>query len=240
MTRPPPAEPFSAADFRVLDLGRMGYAEALAVQREAHSATLAGRAARVPMPILLVEHDPPVITISRRAGVAANLLADAATLARLGVEVAETDRGGDITYHGPGQLVAYPIIDLERLRIGIHEYLRRLEEAVIGTLDAFGVAGRRDPGATGVWVGGEAAGERDGHAGGRKICAMGVRVGRWVTMHGLALNVAPDLTHFGLIVPCGLAGRPVTSLAAELGGRAPTMEAVREELGRRLSAGLAR
>jgi lipoyl(octanoyl) transferase len=180
-----------------------------------------------------------VITISRRAGVAANLLADAATLARLGVEVAETDRGGDITYHGPGQLVAYPIIDLERLRIGIHEYLRRLEEAVIGTLDAFGVAGRRDPGATGVWVGGEAAGERDGHAGGRKICAMGVRVGRWVTMHGLALNVAPDLTHFGLIVPCGLAGRPVTSLAAELGGRAPTIDAVRDELGRRLPAGLA-
>ena len=221
------------------DLGRLGYAEALAVQREAHAATLAGREARVPMPILLVEHDPPVITISRRAGVAANLLADAATLSRLGVEVAETDRGGDITYHGPGQLVAYPIIDLERLKIGIHEYLRRLEDAVIGTLATFGVAGRRDPGATGVWVGGEAAGEAGGHPGGRKICAMGVRVGRWVTMHGLALNVAPDLAHFNLIVPCGLAGRPVTSLAAELGGRAPAMDEVRDELGRRLSAGLA-
>jgi lipoyl(octanoyl) transferase len=239
MPRPTPSEPVSAADFRVQDLGRMAYAVALAVQREAHAATLAGRAARVPMPILLVEHDPPVITISRRAGVAANLLADAATLSRLGVEVAETDRGGDITYHGPGQLVAYPIIDLERLKIGIHEYLRRLEEAVIGTLATFGVAGHRDPGATGVWVGGAAAGEKESAAGGRKICAMGVRVSRWVTMHGLALNVTPDLSHFGLIVPCGLAGRPVTSLAAELGGQAPPFAAVREELARRLVAALA-
>jgi lipoyl(octanoyl) transferase len=234
--RPPAVTP---AEFAVRDLGRMRYGEALELQREVHAATLAARAARGPMPILLVEHDPPVITVSRRPGVAANLLADPATLARLGVEVAETDRGGDITCHGPGQLVAYPIVDLERLRFGIHEYLRRLEEAVIATLAAFGVAGRRDPGATGVWVGGEAVGETEGHRGGRKICAMGVRVSRWVTMHGLALNVAPDLSHFGLIVPCGLAGRPVTSLAAELGGTAPPLAAVRDELARRLVAALA-
>jgi lipoyl(octanoyl) transferase len=243
MADPPRAPAVTPADLAVRDLGRMRYGEALELQRDVHAATLAARESRGPMPILLVEHDPPVITVSRRPGVAANLLADAATLARLGVEVAETDRGGDITYHGPGQLVAYPIVDLERLRFGIHEYLRRLEEAVIGTLATFGVAGRRDPGATGVWVGGEAAGETpnktQGHRGGRKICAMGVRVSRWVTMHGLALNVAPDLSHFGLIVPCGLAGRPVTSLAAELGGQAPPFAAVRDELARRLVAALA-
>jgi len=228
-----------ATDFRLRDLGRLAYGPALSLQREVHAATVAARGTDGPLTVLLVEHDPPVITLSRRAGASDHLLADRATLERRGIELAETDRGGDITYHGPGQLVAYPIVDLERLRIGIHEYLRRLEAAVIATLDAFGVAGRRDPDATGVWVGGSAAGETDGHPGGRKICAMGVRVSRWVTMHGLALNVDPDLSHFGLIVPCGLAGRPVTSLAAERGGDAPPIDEVKRILGMRLAETLA-
>ena len=125
-----------------------------------------------------------------------------------------------MTYHGPGQLVVYPIVDLERLGIRIHEWIRLLEQAIIDTLADLGVVAGRDPGATGVWVG-RGAEDTDGR-GGRKIAAIGVRVSRWVTMHGLALNVDPDLGHFDLIVPCGLAGRPVTSIARERDGDTPS------------------
>ncbi len=188
--------------------------------------------------LLLVEHDPPVITVSRRPGVADHLLASADTLAEMGVEVQPTDRGGDITYHGPGQLVAYPILDLNLLGLRLHDYMRLLEDAVIRTCESFGVAAIRDDRATGVWVP-----DDEGRAE-RKICAMGVRVKRWISMHGLALNVRTNLAHFDLIVPCGLTGRPVTSLTGELGDRAPSMtetkSALVAELDALLSARLSR
>ncbi len=231
----------------VRDLGRMAYADALALQRQTHAEVLTNREQAEsgrplqPMPVLLLEHDPPVITVSRRPGAADHLLATPELLAAHGVTVAETDRGGDITYHGPGQLIAYPILDLNRLGLRVHGYMRWLEAIVIETIASFGVVGHRDHCATGVWVGGEppremTAGDDDAPAacadpsrGGRKICAMGVRVARWVSMHGLALNVQPAMEHFGLIVPCGLVGRPVTSLALEC-GVAPPMDLVKRRL----------
>ena len=223
--------------FAVEDLGRMPYAAALAVQRDRHEAMVAARAESPPHRILLVEHDPPVVTVTRRQGARDHVLASPEQLARAGVELHETDRGGDVTWHGPGQLVAYPIVDLQRLGIGIHAYIRALEEAIIGTCGAWGVEAHREEGATGVWTGGPGAGAR-------KVAAIGVRVSRWVTMHGLALNVCPDLAQFGLIVPCGLHGRPVTSIAAERARRGdamvPGMDDARRELVPRLVASLTR
>jgi lipoyl(octanoyl) transferase len=243
--------------FRVVDLGRMRYDDAYALQREHVEEVLAARDAHAepatpPIPgngpeagrVLLVEHDPPVITITRRPGARGHLLAAPEQLARAGIEVAETDRGGDVTYHGPGQLVVYPILDLNLLRLRLHDYMRLLEAAVIDACDSFGVRACRDACATGVWVGGGGtdlpSGAQDGAANGqcngsggdelRKICAMGVRVRRWVSMHGLALNVTTNLDHFGLIVPCGLTGRPVTSLERELGVRLPAMIQVKSRL----------
>lgn len=206
-------------------LGRMPYAEVFELQRAHHAQVLAGREADSPVPgrLLLVEHDP-VITVSRRALASDHLLATPEMLARHGVALEPTDRGGDITYHGPGQLVAYPIVDLNTLKLRLHEYMRALEEVVIRTVGHFGVDAIRDCSATGVWVPDE---EGNPH---RKIGAMGVRVRRWVTMHGLSLNVATDLEHFGLIVPCGLPGRPVTSLSAETKNRAASVEAVADRL----------
>ncbi|MCE9620299.1 MAG: lipoyl(octanoyl) transferase LipB [Planctomycetes bacterium] len=218
---------------QITDLGRMAYADALARQREAHAEVLAARAARGKMQLLLVEHDPQVITVSRRPTAGRNILASDERLAALGVQRVETDRGGDVTWHGPGQLVAYPILDLERMGLRIHGYMRFLEEIVIGVLSDFGVPARRDPEATGVWTGAE---DRPG----LKICAMGVRVSRWVSMHGLALNVDPDLRAFDLIVPCGLAGRGVTSMRQELGKKCPSMDEVKAALSQRISAGVAR
>jgi lipoyl(octanoyl) transferase len=235
-----------AASERIVvhDLGRLAYADALALQRSAHAEVIADRerGAVAPMPVFLLEHDPPVITVSRRPGAAEHLLATPELLAEHGVTLAETDRGGDITYHGPGQLIAYPILDLNRLGFRVHGYMRWLESIVIETIASFGVVGHRDHCATGVWVGGEVdasasavdnAAETpscaDAARGGRKICAMGVRVARWVAMHGLALNVQPDMRHFGLIVPCGLVGRPVTSLTLET-GMAPPMDLVKRRL----------
>jgi lipoyl(octanoyl) transferase len=175
--------------------------------------------------VLMVEHEP-VITISRRPGVREHLLASPQFLQEEGVEVAETDRGGDITYHGPGQIVCYPILDLNLLNLGLHAYMRLLEQSVIDTCGDFGVSCYRDPGATGVWT----------HAGDEvsiaKIAACGVRVRKWISMHGLALNVGPDMRHFQLIVPCGLIGRPVTSLQIKLGDRAPAIWDVQEALAR--------
>lgn len=216
---------------RVVELERMGYREAYGLQRAHVEEVLAGRDAGEPEwgRMLLVEHNP-VVTVSRRKGAAAHLLAGEAELAAAGVAVEPTDRGGDITYHGPGQLVAYPILDLNALMLRLHDYMRLLEQSVIDTLAGFGVEGVRDAGATGVWV------EQDGEL--LKIAAMGVRVRRWVSMHGLALNVDPDLSHFGLIVPCGLAGRGVTSLREVLEERCPSMAETKAGLVRALEARL--
>lgn len=219
-----------------VDLGPRPYAEALEYQRACVEEVLAARDAGGGGAelgrILTVEHVPPVITVTRRPGAAAHVLADPEHLARVGVTLCETDRGGDVTYHGPGQAVVYPILDLNRFHLRLHEYMRLLEASVIDVLVDFGVHGFTDPGATGVWVtptaGGPAA----------KICAMGVRVRRWVSMHGLALNVSTNLDHFGLIVPCGLQ-RPVTSLAAVLGERCPDLARVHDRLYARLSERLA-
>ncbi|MFM7051755.1 MAG: lipoyl(octanoyl) transferase LipB [Planctomycetota bacterium] len=205
----------------VVDLGRMRYDDALALQRDTHERLVAGRAARVPMTVFLLEHDPPVVTVTRRQGAAAHVLATDELLARRGIERIETDRGGDVTYHGPGQLVAYPILDLERLGLKVHPYVRLLEQCIVDVLAPDGLAGMRDATATGVWVG---AGAPE-----RKIAAIGVRLSRFASMHGFALNVRPDLSHFGLIVPCGLS-RPVTSMHAELGDGAPSVDAMKRRV----------
>lgn len=219
----------------MIDLGRMRYRDALILQREWLERILAERealGARRTGVILLVEHDPPVITMTPRAG--ANLRAPREWLSSQGIEVEETDRGGDITYHGPGQLVVYPILDLNLLKLRLHEYMRLLEATVIETCGHFGVTAGRDACATGVWVPGTGAasdgGAQCGASTDAKICAMGVRVRRWVSMHGLALNVTTDLSHFGYIVPCGLTGRPVTSLEKELGERCPGINEVKKVL----------
>ena len=229
----------------VTDLGRVPYADALALQRRLQQEVIAQRGTGGSTGhLLLLEHDPPVITVSRRRGAREHLLATPEQLRRAGVEVAETDRGGDVTYHGPGQLVVYPILDLNVLGLRLHGYMRMLEGIVIDVLAHFGIDGRRDPEATGVWVGGKTQKRRNAETQKRaadrelktqdsrpetpsKICALGVRVSRWVTMHGLALNVTTDLSHFDLIVPCGLAGRGVTSMARELGDAGPTMQEVK-------------
>jgi lipoate-protein ligase B len=208
----------------------MAYDEALALQKDHQRRVIESRASGEPreMYVLLVEHDPAVITVSRRRGARDHLVADAGQLQAAGVEVAETDRGGDITYHGPGQLVAYPILDLNVLGLRLHGYMRFLEQAVIDTLAGFKIEGRRDPSATGVWVNES------------KICALGVRVARWVSMHGLALNVTTNLEHFDLIVPCGLTGRTVTSMKRELGDACPGQDAVKQALVGELTASVTR
>lgn len=199
---------------RVIELGRLGYRAAYERQVAEVEGVLASRKAGRPEAgrLLLVEHDP-VVTVTRRAGARDHVLASDETLGRAGVELVETDRGGDVTYHGPGQLVAYPILDLNRLNLGLHAYMRLLEDAVIAACGRLGVPAERDASATGVWVR-----SADG-AQSAKICAMGVRVRKWVSMHGLALNVDPRMEHFALIVPCGLHGRPITSLRAERSAR---------------------
>jgi lipoyl(octanoyl) transferase len=245
----------------IRDLGRMSYAEALLLQREVHQRVVASRAggagSRSPGELLLLEHDPPVITISRRPDARRHLVASEAQLRAAGVQVAETDRGGDITYHGPGQLVAYPILDLNLLNLRINSYMRMLEQIVIDVLARFGIQSYRDPGATGVWTDLnsaqlEAAGLQsrgvDDQPSGRsaaplesstaKICAMGVRVSRWVSMHGLALNVSTNLDHFHLIVPCGLAGRSVTSMRAILGEACPSLAMLKAELASAFTRGI--
>jgi lipoyl(octanoyl) transferase len=223
------------------DLGLLDYEQALTLQRERNQAVIDGKADPV---VLLVEH-PPVITLTRRAR--PNLLADDARLAELGVETAETDRGGDITYHGPGQLVVYPILKLGDFGLNLSSYMRLLERAVIDTIATWGITGHAECGATGVWVDpnalapspseGEGWGEgvacdKQGSSTNTtntaKICAMGVRIRKNTTLHGLALNVALDMSHFDLIVPCGLEGRPVTSLRQLLGDECPNMAQVKD------------
>jgi len=180
----------------------MPYGEALALQR---SLVDERRADRIPDTLLLVEH-PHVLTLGVRAdGGRSHILATPEALASRGVEIHETGRGGDITYHGPGQLVGYPIIDLKPDRCDVHRYVRDLEDVLIRTASDYGIAAERVDGLTGVWVGRE------------KLAAIGVRIARWITSHGFAFNVSTDLEYFDLIVPCGIADRGVTSLARLLG-----------------------
>jgi lipoyl(octanoyl) transferase len=214
----------------VADLGTMAYRDAWREQERVHGEVVAGGEER----ILLVEH-PPVITYGRRAGVERNLLASDEQLSMLGVEVVQSDRGGDVTFHGPGQLVAYPIVRLNDHRLSVGGYVRALERAVIAALGDLGIRAGRDECAVGVWVG---DGTRAG-AGMAKVCAIGVRIRRGVTLHGLALNVTTDLNYFDLIVPCGLQRRPVTSVARLCGDAAPGMDAVKQVVARRLISCLA-
>ena len=198
------------------DLGTMGYRDAWAAQESAHADVLAGGPERV----FLVEH-PPVVTFGRRPGGERNLRVSPEELAGRGVELVESDRGGDVTYHAPGQLVVYPILRLADHGFTVSSYVHWLERAVVDTLAKFGVATHVDPGAVGVWT------DRPPPA---KICAIGVRIRRGITLHGLALNVTTDLAGFDVIVPCGLVGRPVTSLLRELGDEAPSMSTVRTSI----------
>ena len=222
-----------------IDLGRISYAAAYELQRAAHARVVASRppidaafsSAQKAGVIYLLEHDPAVVTVSRRQGAQAHVLLSREQLAARDTECVETDRGGDVTWHGPGQLVVYLILDLNRLGLRVHGYLRMLEGAVISTLADFGVKGVRDEAATGVWVGPSPT---------RKICAMGVRLSRWVSMHGIALNVSCDLRQFDSIVPCGLAGRGVTSLARECPQCAPTIDEVKKVLARRLNEAISK
>jgi len=189
----------------VRQMGRMDYGEALELQRTLVSGRKEGR---VPDQLVLLEH-PHVITLGRN-GHMNNLLAGEEVLRRAGISFYPTDRGGDITYHGPGQLVGYPILDLREWKRDVGAYVRAVEQAIIDTLAEWGIAAGRIAGLTGVWV-------ED-----RKIAAIGVHISRWVTSHGFALNVATDLSYFRYIVPCGLT-KPVTSMA-ELGARATLAE----------------
>jgi lipoyl(octanoyl) transferase len=202
--------PAVARRFDVRRLDRVGYAEALDLQARLVDERRRGDIGDT---ILLLEH-PPVITLGvKTRGKAANIVASPDALAAEGVSVFETGRGGDITYHGPGQLVGYPILDLRPDRCDVHRYVRDLEEALILTIREFGIEGRRVTGRTGVWVGPEGREE--------KIAAIGVRISRWITSHGFALNVTTDLRHFQLIVPCGIADRGVTSIERVLGRAVP-------------------
>lgn len=210
----PSAHRLPAPPLAVERWGRLAYADALARQTALQAARLAGE---VPDTLVVVEHDA-VFTVGLRTGAARHLLWDAARLADEGVALHDTNRGGDITYHGPGQLVAYPIVSLEARR-DLHAYLRFLEDVLIAVAARHGLAAARRDGLTGIWIAE------------RKLAAIGVSVRRWVTMHGVALNVAPDLRHFGGIVPCGIRADEgtVTSLAAELGPRCPSLEQVGDD-----------
>jgi lipoate-protein ligase B len=192
-------------------LGDTLYADGLRLQEALVAACAEGRTGDW----LLFPDHPPVLTVGRGAA-PGGLIADRATLAARGVEIFEVARGGDITWHGPGQLVGYAICDLAALGRDLHRFLRALESALIDVLQGYGIEGMRVPGRTGVWVGE------------RKIASLGIAVRRWVSYHGLALNVEPDLSQFDLIHPCGLRGVRMTSLRELLGAGSPPFAAVRE------------
>jgi lipoyl(octanoyl) transferase len=188
-------------------LGQVGYSEGLALQEQAVEQLRSGKGDEQ---LLLLEH-PHVFTLGRGAD-RANVLADQAQLQSSSIEVHETGRGGDVTYHGPGQLVGYPIIDLKPDRCDVHRYVRDLEEVLIRTIADFGIAGTPITGLTGVWVGNE------------KIAAIGVRIARWITSHGFALNVTTDLNYFQMIVPCGISDKGVTSVSRLTGRQIEMVE----------------
>jgi len=205
------ALPAPGCRFRTLRPGRLAYEAALALQE----GLLERRRWEEEDTLILLEH-PPVITSGRRAD-PAHLLLPAAELSRRGIDRAEVGRGGDVTYHGPGQLVGYPIVDLEPLGRDLHRYLRLLEATLVDALAAFAISGQTIAGKTGVWVEGE------------KVASIGIGVRRWVAWHGFALNVGADLSGFAAIVPCGLPGVTMTSMERLLGRPVP-MAAVEEQL----------
>ena len=185
---------------QVVDLGRMAYADALELQRAAARSRIDGSQ---PEDLLLLVEHPPVVTLGRSSK-EAHLLASPELLRAKGVDLFEVERGGDVTFHGPGQLVGYPIFDLKRHKRDLHWYLRQVEEALIVALDRFVIQGQRKPSYTGVWV------EN------RKIASIGVHARDWVTWHGFALNVSTDLAFFDLIVPCGIQAVTMTSIEREV------------------------
>lgn len=196
----------------VCHIGRMEYAEAWALQQRIQARLIAAKRATppevIPHVLLLVEH-PHVYTLGK-SGDLFHLLLSEERLAEIGASFFKIDRGGDITYHGLGQLVGYPILDLDQFFTDIGKYLRLLEEVIIRTCADFGLHAGRVDGRTGVWIEADEKGDE------RKICAMGIRCSRWVTMHGFAFNLNTDLNYFSYIVPCGIADRGVTSVAQEL------------------------
>ncbi|NQV73038.1 lipoyl(octanoyl) transferase LipB [bacterium] len=192
-------------------MGRMEYEECWSLQQRLQARLIQNKRSDAPQDIphvcLLVEH-PPVFTLGK-SGDESNLIASKEDLEAAGATFVKIDRGGDITYHGPGQIVGYPILDLDRFYTDIHRYLRDLEEVIIRTCHSFNIEAGRFDGKTGVWITEPVGSER-------KICAMGIRCSRWVTMHGFALNVATEIDHFSMIVPCGIQDRGVTSMEMEL------------------------
>ena len=213
----------------IKDLGLKDYKETWDYQEDLFTKTVAlkvqnkKQATYLPTPnhFLFVEH-PHVFTLGK-SGNLDHLLVSEAVLREKEASFYKINRGGDITYHGPGQIVGYPILDLENFFTDIHKYLRLLEETVILTLAEYGITATRSPGETGVWL-------DVGTPFARKICAMGVRASRWVTMHGFALNVNTDLGYFDLMIPCGIKGKAVTSMTAELNGVPQDMAAVKTRL----------
>ncbi len=195
----------------VCPLGRVAYQTAWALQKKIKDRLIEARCTEELLPhiVLLLEH-PPVYTLGR-SGDASHLLLEESALSAFGAEFYRTDRGGDITFHGPGQLVGYFLLDLDRIFRDLHRYMRSLEEVVLCTLADYGIDGSRVAGRTGVWVG-DPGSER-------KVCALGIRSSRWVTMHGIAFNMNTNLSFYRYIVPCGIADRNVTSLGQELGHR---------------------
>jgi lipoyl(octanoyl) transferase len=213
---------------KVRRLGRVPYDEGLALQA---ALVEERRSGAIGDTLLLLEH-PPVITLGARSRhERTHIVASEGQLTDAGVTVFDTGRGGDVTYHGPGQLIGYPIFDLRPDRCDVHRYVRDLELALIDAIGVFGVRGVRVPGLSGVWVGEPGREE--------KVAAIGVRISRWITSHGFALNVNTDLSHFGFIVPCGIADRGVTSLERLLGHPArmsDVEDAVAEAIGRVFSS----
>ena len=210
----------------VVHLGSLPYAQAWELQREIARARIAGD---IPEDLLLLVEHPPVVTMGRSSK-EAHLVASRELLAAQGVELFEVERGGDVTFHGPGQLVGYPIVDLKRHKQDLHWYLRQIEESLIRGIARWGLEGQRVPSYTGVWVDGA-----EGRP--RKLASIGVHARDWVTWHGFALNVATDLRYFDLIIPCGIQSVTMTSIARELGGEGvgPTVA----EVGDAVAAGMA-
>lgn len=196
---------------QIVDWELISYAEAYEKQKDLFEKNIQNKVDKKPTEntLILCEH-PHVITIGKN-GLASNLLFPQEILKERNVELFQVDRGGDITYHGPGQIVGYPIFDLETFNIGLKDYIHRMEEIIIRLLKEYGIVSERLEGATGVWLDSGIPGKA------RKICAMGVRSSRFVTMHGFALNINTDLSYFGLINPCGFKDKGVTSLEKELG-----------------------